>query len=131
MSDQHISIYEYLGGEKSIRSLAHRFYDLMDTLDEAKELRSIHPESLEDSKEKFFAFLSGWFGGPQKYVEQYGHPRLRMRHMPFHIDKKARDQWMHCMKIALREHIPSRDIREQIEASFGNLATHMQNQPEK
>ena len=63
------------------------------------------------------------------YVQQYGHPRLRMR--AFHIDKKARDAWMLCMKIALREHIPHKEVREQIETSFGNLATHMQNQPEK
>ncbi len=131
MSEDHVSIYEYLGGEKTVKSLAYRFYDLMDTLETAKELRAIHPESLDESKEKFFLFLCGWFGGPQLYVQQYGHPRLRMRHMPFRIDKKARDAWMHCMKIALREHIPHKEVREQIEASFGNLATHMQNQPEK
>ncbi|MAA79196.1 MAG: globin [Deltaproteobacteria bacterium] len=131
MSEDHISIYEYLGGEKTVRSLAYRFYDLMDTLEEVKELRAIHPTSLEESKEKFFQFLSGWFGGPQLYVQQYGHPRLRMRHMPFPIDKKARNSWMHCMKITLYEHIPNKEIRQQIEASFAKLATHMQNQPEK
>lgn len=131
MSDDHISIYEYLGGESTVRSLAFRFYDLMDTLEEAKELRAIHPSSLETSKEKFFDFLSGWFGGPPRYIEKHGHPRLRMRHMPFHIDKKARDAWMHCMRIALAEHIPNKEIREQIEGSFASLATHMQNQSEK
>lgn len=131
MSEDHVSIYEYMGGESAVRSLAFRFYDLMDTLEEAKELRAIHPESLDESKEKFFQFLSGWFGGPQLYIKKHGHPRLRMRHMPFHIDKKARDAWMFCMKIALAEHIPHKEVREQIEASFGNLATKMQNQPEK
>ena len=131
MSDDYISIYEYLGGEQTVRSLAHRFYELMDTLEEVKELRDIHPGSLDESKEKFFQFLSGWFGGPQLYMQNYGHPRLRMRHMPFHIDKKARDSWMHCMKITLHEHIPNHDIRKQIEDSFSRMATHMQNQPEK
>ena len=57
MSDDHVSIYEFMGGENAVRSLAFRFYDLMDTLEEAQELRAIHPTSLEESKEKFFQFL--------------------------------------------------------------------------
>jgi hemoglobin len=103
----------------------------MDTLEEAKEIREMHPESLEESTEKFFAFLSGWFGGPQLYIQQHGHPRLRMRHFPFAIDKKARDAWMLCMRIALAEHIPQKEVRTQIEEAFSKMATHMQNRENK
>jgi len=128
MSQDHMSIYQYLGGDTGVRSLVFRFYELMDTLEETKEIRQMHPPDLTESKEKFFEFLSGWFGGPQRFIEKYGHPRLRMRHFPFAIDKQARDQWMLCMQIALAEHIPNRDVRKQIEELFANMATHMQNQ---
>ena len=128
MSQDHMSIYQYLGGDTGVRSLVFRFYELMDTLEETKMIRQMHPQDLTESKEKFFDFLSGWFGGPQRFIEKYGHPRLRMRHFPFAIDKKARDQWMLCMQIALAEHIPNRDVRKQIEELFANMATHMQNQ---
>ena len=130
MSDQELSIYEFLGGESGVRRLSQRFYEIMDTLEEAKTIREMHPDSLETSSEKFFLFLSGWFGGPSLYIQKYGHPRLRMRHLPFAIDKKARDEWMLCMNIALQEQVPQQEIREQIEEAFGNLATHMQNQNE-
>ena len=128
MSQDHMSIYQYLGGDTGIRSLVFRFYELMDTLDETKTIRQMHPQDLTESKDKFFDFLSGWFGGPQRFIEKYGHPRLRMRHFPFSIDKKARDEWMLCMQIALAEHIPNRDVRKQVEDLFANMATHMQNQ---
>ena len=130
MSDQEMSIYEFLGGESGVRRLSHRFYEIMDTFEEAKNIRAMHPDSLHGSTEKFFLFLSGWLGGPSLYIEKYGHPRLRMRHLPFAIDKNARDEWMFCMKIALREQISQKEIRDQIEEAFGNLATHMQNQYE-
>ena len=130
MSQDQMSIYQYLGGDAGVRSLVFRFYDIMDTRVEAKTLRMMHPPDLQESKEKFFDFLSGWFGGPQRFVEKYGHPRLRMRHLPFAIDKKARDEWMLCMRIALAEHIPNTDVRKQIEEVFARMATHMQNQQE-
>ena len=127
MSQEHMSIYQYLGGDTGVRSLVFRFYEIMDTLEETKLIRQMHPQDLTESKEKFFDFLSGWFGGPQRFIEKYGHPRLRMRHFPFAIDKQARNQWMLCMQIALAEHIPNRDVRKQIEELFANMATHMQN----
>lgn len=131
MRKEKTSIYEIMGGEQSVRSLSHRFYELMDTLEEAKEIRAMHPESLEESVEKFFKFLSGWFGGPQLYIQKHGHPKLRMRHFPFSIDTNARDAWMLCMRIALAEHIPKKDIRIQIEEAFSNMAKHMQNRANK
>jgi hemoglobin len=92
-----------LGGETGLRSLVNRFYDLMDSSPEAEKIRAFHAESLKRSREKLFMFLSGWCGGPQLYVERFGHPRLRMRHLPFQIGEAERDQWLWCMNKALDE----------------------------
>src|SRR5215204_3170834 len=85
MTDFERSLYEMLGGETGLRSLVNRFYDLMDSSPEAEKIRAFHAKSLNQSREKLFMFLSGWSGGPQLYIERFGHPRLRMRHMPFAI----------------------------------------------
>ena len=69
--------YERLGGEQGVRDLVDRFYDLMDTLPEAKQIRDLHPADLTESRDKLFKFLSGWLGGPSLYINEYGHPRLR------------------------------------------------------
>ena len=57
----------------------------------------MHPEDLTSSREKLFMFLTGWTGGPQLYIERYGHPFLRRRHLPFKIGEEERDQWIYCM----------------------------------
>lgn len=69
------SLYELLGGEMGVRALVDRFYDLMDSAPEAKDIRALHAVSLKQSREKLFMFLSGWSGGPQLYLEKFGHPR--------------------------------------------------------
>ncbi len=68
------SLYELIGGETGLRALVDRFYDLMDTSPEAAGIRAFHAKSLKQSREKLFMFLSGWSGGPQLYVETFGHP---------------------------------------------------------
>ena len=103
MTETQKSLYELMGGETSVRALVERFYDLIDSAPEAAQLRALHPKSLQQSREKFFMFLSGWTGGPALYIEKYGHPRLRMRHVPFSIGKLERDQWIWCMHKALDE----------------------------
>ena len=75
------TLYELIGGEIGLRKLVERFYDLIDSAPEAAQIRALHPKSLKQSREKFFMFLSGWSGGPSLYMEKYGHPRLRMRHV--------------------------------------------------
>ncbi|MCA9656711.1 MAG: group II truncated hemoglobin [Myxococcales bacterium] len=121
--------YELIGGEAATRRLADRFYDLMDELPDVAELRAIHPEDLGESREKFFKFLSGWLGGPQLYVAEYGHPRLRMRHFRFPIGDRERDQWMHCMRRALAEVVADDAMRAALERAFSGVADHMRNQP--
>ena len=121
------TLYEVLGKEKGIRRLVDRFYDLMETEPIAETILKLHPTNLNSSREKTYLFLVGWSGGPQLYMEKYGHPRLRARHLPFAIDSAARDAWMHCMSKSLREQVPDVEVCEQIEANFWRVANHMRN----
>ena len=125
--EKYVSIFEILGGKAGVRQLVDRFYDLMSTKPAAKTILDMHPKSLQSSREKFYLFLVGWFGGPPLYMEKYGHPRLPMRHFPFAIDSAARDAWMLCMREALAEQIPQPEIRTQIEGAFARMANHMRN----
>ena len=121
------TIYESIGGERTLRALVDRFYDLMDTMPEAAGIRALHPETLDHSREKLFLFLTGWMGGPPLYVERFGHPRLRARHLPFAIGESERDQWLLCMNRALEEVVKSALTRVQIARSFAQLADFMRN----
>lgn len=123
--------YEQLGGEEKIRALVDRFYDLMDTLPEAYEIRRLHPDDLSSSREKLFKFLSGWTGGPGLYEQEYGHPRLRMRHMPFTIGERERDQWMLCMRQAMEDVGVEEPLRSQLEQAFYRVADFMRNKEQK
>jgi hemoglobin len=125
-----ISPYDAIGGEKAVRELVDRFYDHMDTLPEASHIRSMHAKSLRASREKLFLFLSGWLGGPALYVEKYGHPMLRRRHLPFAIGRRERDEWMGCMRKALADVVADETLRARLEQSFMATADHMRNQPE-
>lgn len=122
--------YDEIGGEPTVRALVRRFYELMDTQPETYGIRKMHGEDLGGSEEKLFLFLSGWFGGPQRYVERFGQPFLRARHLPFSIGTSERDQWMMCMKQALEEHVPDAVLRGRLKESFAALANHMRNRAE-
>jgi hemoglobin len=130
MTDFRPSLYEMLEGEKGLRSLVDRFYDLMDSSPEAEKIRSFHAKSLKQSREKLFMFLSGWSGGPQLYIERFGHPRLRMRHMPFPIGTVERDQWLWCMNKALEESEIDPRAVEYLKTHFAEAADFMRNQME-
>ena len=97
------SPYVLFNGEDGIRRLADLFYDQMDLDPEFAGIRRLHPESLDGSRDKLYWFLCGWMGGPNHYVERFGHPRLRARHMPFPIGSPERDAWISCMRLALRD----------------------------
>jgi len=119
--------YERIGGEQVIRALVERFYELMDTLPQSQDIRAMHARDLRVSKEKLFMFLSGWLGGPQLYMEKYGHPRLRQRHMPFTIGDSERDQWMSCMRQAMEDIGIDPELRKDLEAAFYKTADFMRN----
>lgn len=125
-----VTAYELFGGEEKVRQLVERFYDLMDELDEVKELRALHAKSLKVSREKLFLFLSGWLGGPDLYVRQYGHPRLRARHMPFSIGELERDQWMLCMNRAMKDVGMEEELRTTLGDALWKTADFMRNRAE-
>lgn len=119
--------YEKIGGDTAVAGLCARFYELMDTIPQFAELRALHPESLEGSRDKLYMFLSGWFGGPDLFVEKYGHPRLRARHMPFEIGTRERDQWVACMVLAMEDVGIEAGIRAKLLENFFNTADFMRN----
>lgn len=122
-----ITPYQLIGGEQGVQSLVDRFYFFMDTLPEARDIRVIHQKNLNSARGKLFKFLSGWLGGPDLFVEAYGHPRLRMRHLPFEIGARERDQWMYCMNKALNELAIDPEFRHDLSRVLQDLATHMIN----
>ena len=121
------SAYEWLGGEAQVRALVDRFYDLMDLEPAYAELRALHPSSLDGSRDKLFWFLCGWLGGPDYFVERFGHPRLRARHLPFRIGLRERDQWMDCMRQAMREQTVEPELATRLDEAFMNTADWMRN----
>ncbi len=123
-----ISPYALLGGEAGVLSLVDRFYFYMDTLPEASGIRQMHAASLAGAKLKLFKFLSGWLGGPDLFVQEFGHPRLRQRHFPFAIGESEVEQWMLCMHKALDEVTMPPELREAIRQALTQLAGHMANQ---
>ncbi|MEK8088500.1 group II truncated hemoglobin [Thermithiobacillus plumbiphilus] len=129
-SENPATPYEKIGGEAGVEKLVNRFYDLMDSLPEAREVRAIHAKSLKGSRRKLILFLSGWLGGPDLYVEKYGHPRLRQRHFPFAIGVQERDQWLMCMDQSLLENVTDERLRQELSVAFARLGDHMRNQAE-
>lgn len=128
-TQETITAYEVLGGEAAVRQLVARFYELMNTLPEARGIRKMHAADLSGAADKLFKFLSGWLGGPDLFMEEFGHPRLRARHLPFAIGESERDQWMLCMNQALDEMPMDESLRAGLRQALTQTATHMINQP--
>ncbi len=124
---QRPSAYDLIGGDARVRELVDRFYDLMDLEPQFAGIRSLHPPTMEGSRDKFYWFLSGWLGGPSLYIEKFGHPMLRARHMPFAIAGPERDQWLACMKLAMESMQFAPPLIERLMAAFFNTADWMRN----
>jgi hemoglobin len=126
------TFFELLGGDESgtqnIRLLVETFYDIMDSDTKAKPLRDMHPSDLTSAREKLFMFLTGWTGGPQLYIERYGHPMLRKRHLPFAIGESARDQWMYCMIKAMHQLEYDEALMKKLANQLYGVADFMRNQ---
>lgn len=127
-TESTLSHYDRIGGAEKVRVLVQRFYQIMDELPESYGIRKMHAEDLQNSEDKLFKFLSGWMGGPQLYIQEYGHPMLRRRHLPFAIGNAERDQWMLCMNKALQEVVGDESLRKELVTAFSGVADHMRNQ---
>lgn len=128
MSGETTTLYEAIGGDQTVRALCRRFYELMDTLPEAKNCRAIHPPDLSLSEEKFYDYMTGYLGGPPVYVEKHGHPMLRRRHFVAPIGAQERDEWLLCFRRAMEDTVEHPKLREIIMVPVEKLAFHMQNQ---
>ncbi len=119
------SPYEELGGATPLRQLVEAFYDIIE--DESPTLRAMLPANTSTSRQKLYEFLSGWLGGPPLYEEKRGHPRLRMRHLPFPIGEPEAEEWMRCFRKAMDTAGLEGQVREFIETRLTPLAQHMVN----
>lgn len=119
--------FEALGGETKVRELVDRFYDHMDQDPEFAQIRGLHTDDLTLSREKLFEFFCGWLGGPQLYVQKYGHPRLRARHGHVSIGIADRDQWLACMDKAMDDCQITGELRAFLVQRLSHTADFMRN----
>jgi hemoglobin len=128
------TFYQLLGGEQNgkenIRNLVETFYDIMESDPKAAPIRAYHAQDLTEAREKLFMFLTGWTGGPKLYIERYGHPRLRARHMPFSIGESERDQWMYCMISAMQQLKMDEKLMQKLAEQLYGVADFMRNRNE-
>ncbi len=125
-----VTPFELIGGADRIRAIVERFYDLMTEREPAlAQLHVCTPDGMVDrgSRDRFAMFLIGWLGGPEDYVEQHGHPRLRMRHARVAVNVAMRDAWLRCMFAALDEHGVTGEVRAFLDARFTDVADFMRN----
>ena len=122
-----VTVYEQVGGMPFFERLVGRFYD---EVERDEVLLSLYPdqEDLGPARERLTLFLAQYWGGPQTYSDERGHPRLRMRHAPFAIGPEARDHWLRAMRLALDEVAPSPALRLRFETYFDMAAEGMRNQ---
>ena len=98
---QQQSFYDTVGGADTFHAIVARFYALVA---EDEILRPMYPEhDMDGAEERLRMFLEQYWGGPRTYSERRGHPRLRLRHVPFRIGPVERDAWLGCMRIAIAE----------------------------
>jgi hemoglobin len=96
-----LSFYEAVGGTETFRKLIAAFYR---RVPDDPVLGPMYPaDELPEAEERLRMFLEQYWGGPRTYSEQRGHPRLRMRHVPFAVTESAKDRWLHHMRAAIDE----------------------------
>lgn len=132
MDNVEVTPYELLGGEQTVRRLVEHFYDAMGRHEPA--LTHLHRcdengQVCRESRDRFALFLIGWLGGPDDYVNQFGHPRLRMRHGRVPIDNAMRDAWLRAMACALDELNIRGPVRGFLDRRFPEVADFLRNTP--
>ncbi|QKW38133.1 globin [Actinomadura sp. NAK00032] len=124
---EQVTFYEAVGGEATFHRLVHRFYQ---GVAEDPELRPMYPEEdLGPAEERLRLFLIQYWGGPNTYSQRRGHPRLRMRHVPFVIDEAQRDRWLAHMRAAVEELELPEPLEKQLWDYFTMAARSLVNTP--
>lgn len=114
-------------GEQGIRDLVDAFYDIMDTLPEASDIRKLHAKDLTPMKQKLGDYLIGWMGGPPVYQEKHGTVCMTEPHEPFAIGPEERDQWLLCMDKALETINASDELKEMLKVPMFRVADAVRN----
>ncbi|MBE9559338.1 MAG: group II truncated hemoglobin [Proteobacteria bacterium] len=121
------SLYFRLGGEVALRDFVDYLYDFMDAAPEVVHVRKMHQADLSHARDRLFMFLSGMLGGPPLYVEAFGHPRLRRKHLHFKIGNKERDQWLLCAQHAVDQLDVAGRLRGELMTDLTVMANHLRN----
>ena len=126
--------FEALGGADRVRTLVEKFYDVMS--DQEPELAQLHPCDPDGRvarvpRDRFALFLIGWLGGPDDYIQQHGHPRLRMRHGRAPVNVAMRDAWLRSMTLALDAEGVTGEVRTFLDTRFAEVADFLRNVPEE
>jgi hemoglobin len=124
MEQSEKTLYELMGGAEKIRELIEAFYPKVQA---HPSIGHLFPEDITPVMEKQFQFLSQFLGGPNLYTEQYGHPMMRARHLPFPITHERADAWLDCMRKALREIEIDTDLQRMIWERLSKPAHHFVN----
>lgn len=124
--DRSLSIYENLGGADAIRKLVEAFYP---KVQENSLLGPLFPEDIHPVMEKQYMFLTQFFGGPSLYSDEYGHPMMRARHLPFPVTRERADAWLGCMREALEEIDVPEALRDIVLQRLSGPAYHFVNTP--
>ena len=125
MSDNMRSVYDMIGSEEPFRRLVDAFYAKVEA---DPVLRPLFPENLDEGKYWQFLFLIQFFGGPARYMQERGHPRLRIRHFPFAIDQTARDHWLEHMLTSIDDAGIQEPARSAMREYFERASTFLVNQ---
>jgi hemoglobin len=114
--------YEQIGGAEVVRRITERFYDIMSDSPEAGAIRAMHAGDLAPMRQKLFEFMSGWLGGPNLYFARSDRKCMGAAHGPYVIGENERDQWLACMRRAMRDAGVDPTLRERIDAALFRIA---------
>jgi hemoglobin len=126
VTDEAVTLYEAAGGMAFFEQLVDKFYEGVATDD---VLLPLYPEQsdLSGARHRLTLFLAQYWGGPTTYNDERGHPKLRMRHFPFHVGPLERDHWLQHMYAAIDAVNPAPEIRDALVSYFGPAAEHLRN----
>lgn len=117
------TLYSKIGPDK-LREIVDAFYDIVFTESKIKHLFNTEKTLI---REKQYKFLTQFLGGPQLYTSEFGHPKMRMRHLPHKIDEAAKNEWLRCMKQAIFEKVDDKSLANALYNCFPQVAAHMVN----